>query len=604
MKVLPQDTTVSNHWQSLGDAPRAMVKDDAYFAREAAEYRERKSVEQAKDLAASKPVVRAADSACASRFVFVDYASIRFDPREEWLVKDLLPRQGVVTLYGQSCSFKSFVLLDWSVRIAAGWPIAGRSVAQGAVCYICAEGGNGFRKRVEGLRQWYGEELPATLPFRLLTAAPNLGTDRNDLDALIAAVQSAGAPPAMIVIDTLNKVLGGGDENNQGMMAVIGNATELTRRFNCAVILIHHEGHAKKNGAPGHARGHSSLMPSMDAHAHIQRKDDRSAIITMHKIKDEDPNVRLKVTFRRVVVGAQDDGSETSTLVVSDIAQTYEAMPSQSKPPAAKLPDSSKLMMTVIKASLEEYGKLITPVQGDAKVKGIAEDVVRRKYCARLAEDARPNETSARLADRQRQSFGRGLDGLLKRELVFAHTHDGQRYLCLPGPAPTRTASAPYKGGRPSRPTSDDAKGAGCVQMSSERVQSRPDVLRELEHNSGRSGTRPDAVQSRPHVLLGFGNDTVMDVGEHLAELDDPPVEADAVASRRDTLIEGRDDDALPVSVEADDTEWLSNEPGHVTDDPPDMQPPPWLDYEFDPEMPCNLDRPPPDVDESYEASP
>jgi AAA domain len=603
MKALPQDTTVSNHWQSLGDAPRAVVKDDAYFAREAAEYRERKSVEQAKDPAASKPVVRAAASACASRFVFVDYASIRFDPREEWLVKDLLPRQGVMTLYGQSCSFKSFVLLDWSVRIAAGWPIAGRSVAQGAVCYICAEGGNGFRKRVEGLRQWYGEELPATLPFRLLTAAPNLGTDRNDLDALIAAVESAGAPPAMIVIDTLNKVLGGGDENNQGMVAVLGNATELTRRFNCAVILIHHEGHAKQNGAPGHARGHSSLMPSMDAHAHIQRKDDRSAIITMRNIKDEDPNVRLKVTFRRIVVGTQDDGSETSTLVVSDIAQTYEAMPSQSKSPAAKLPDSSKLMMTVIKESLEGEGKLISLGQGAAKVKGVAEDVVRREYYARLAEDPRPNETPAKLADRQRQSFGRGLNGLLNRELVLACTHDDQRYLCLPGPAPTRTATAPYKGGRPSRPASDDAKGTGCVQMISERVQSRPDVLHELEHNSGRSGTRSDAVQSRPDVLLGVGNDTLTDACDYLAQLDGPSLEADALVSLADALTEGRDDDALPVSAEVDDVEWLSYEPDDVTDDPPDVQPPPWLDRDFYPSIPSNPDRPPLDVDESDEAS-
>ena len=45
-------------------------------------------------------------------FKLEPFDAIRFEPREEWLVKRVIPRQGVGVLYGRPGSLKSFVA--WS----------------------------------------------------------------------------------------------------------------------------------------------------------------------------------------------------------------------------------------------------------------------------------------------------------------------------------------------------------------------------------------------------------------------------------------------------------------------------------------------------------
>ena len=62
----------------------------------------------------------------SAKFKLVPFEDIRFIASEEWLIKKLIPQQGVAVVYGSPGSFKSFVAMDLALHVALGWDWAGR----------------------------------------------------------------------------------------------------------------------------------------------------------------------------------------------------------------------------------------------------------------------------------------------------------------------------------------------------------------------------------------------------------------------------------------------------------------------------------------------
>jgi hypothetical protein len=226
-----------------------------------------------------------------NRFRLVPLSEIELGNQPEWLVDGLLPSSGLAFVYGPSGSYKSTITLDVAMAVASGQDWCGRTVLAGAVVYVAAEGGQGMRKRLQGLSEFKGN---ADAPLFLCPAAPNLGTGSADRDDLIAAIeenQADIAPLRLIVIDTLSRSLGGADENGSGMQAVINNAKELAERFGCLVLIVHHTGHDRR----AHMRGHSSAHGDADAIWKVSRnpKMDLEAGIVVEKLKDGEDGHRL-----------------------------------------------------------------------------------------------------------------------------------------------------------------------------------------------------------------------------------------------------------------------------------------------------------------------
>src|SRR5690625_6900970 len=68
---------------------------------------------------------------------------------QPWVITDMVPAGGVVSLVGGSGVGKSFVAVDMACAIASGSEWLGYSVEQaGSVVYVAAEGGGGIDKRV------------------------------------------------------------------------------------------------------------------------------------------------------------------------------------------------------------------------------------------------------------------------------------------------------------------------------------------------------------------------------------------------------------------------------------------------------------------------
>ena len=352
------------------------------------------------------------------KFYLEPFEDIKIVAGEEWLVKCVLPRHGVAVIYGKSQSFKSFVALDLGFRVAAGWAWAGLKVMQASVIYIAAEGAVGVRKRKVG---WtlQNPNIPSPCPFRLISAAPNLGSADGDLPALIESVEAEGIAPGVIFIDTLAQTLGGADENGAGMIQYVANAQALSKRFGCLVVIIHHVGLSDEE----RLRGHSSLHGAIDAQILCERASGTLTTgLKIQKLKDEDAGRTFSATLSRVVIGHDEDGDEVSTLVVDSVIEQMDAR--GGKPKSARIPKQQRLLMDVIEFMITECGFDFRPYPDGPSVRAVSDNLVRREYLTRLADTEAPTEA-------QKKAFRRSINAIIEGRLVGAAEQRGERVIWI-----------------------------------------------------------------------------------------------------------------------------------------------------------------------------
>jgi RecA/RadA recombinase len=65
-------------------------------------------------------------------------------------------------------------------------------------------------------------------------------------------------------------------------------------------------------------------------------------------------------------------------------------------------------------------------------LRAVAEQHIRERYFARIAEKAEPDEDKQKLADKQRQGFKRAIKSALDARTLIAKDHKGERILWLP----------------------------------------------------------------------------------------------------------------------------------------------------------------------------
>ena len=360
------------------------------------------------------------------KFALEHWPDIAFVAWAEWLIKHVLPRQGLAAIYGKPGSFKSFVAFHVALCVALGRTWGGRRVTQAPVIYIAAEGAAGLRKRKAGY-QIAEPDVPADLPFALIATAPNLGSEKGDLPALIAAIEAAGLKPGLIVVDTLARTMGPGDENGAGMGAFIANAGALADRFKALVLVLHHSGLVDDK----RLRGHSSLNGALDAQILCERAEgELAATLTLQKLKDDASDVRMTARLSRVVLDLDEDGDEISTLVVEAIEN---AEPVSNAPRVRSIPAAQRLLMSVIAEAIDEKGESFRPFGTSGPLlRAVADGTVRDRYYARIAEQAGPDEDEKTLAERRRRAFNRGIADAIKAQRLVAAEHKGGRVLWLP----------------------------------------------------------------------------------------------------------------------------------------------------------------------------
>ena len=203
--------------------------------------------------------------------------------QQHWLVEELWARQAVGIIGGEPKCGKSFLALDIAVAVAAGVPCLRRfpPARTGPVLMYAAEdAGHIVRSRLEGIAKAAGTAFE-TLDIAVIDV-PALRLDhRNDRQRLLDTV--ARIAPCLLVLDPLVR-LHGVDENAAGEVApILGFLRDLQRRFETAVLLVHH---ARKSGAarPGQAlRGSSELHAWGDSNLYLRRRDKQILMTVEHR---------------------------------------------------------------------------------------------------------------------------------------------------------------------------------------------------------------------------------------------------------------------------------------------------------------------------------
>lgn len=246
-----------------------------------------------------------------------------------YLIKGVLDQGAMSVIYGPSNSGKTFFAMDLAYNVAIGAAWRGRRVRQACVLYLAAEGGRGAANRIAALRETHGV---CDVPFALKRAGLDLLHEQADLqhmcDLAAEVMRRKPGAPLLIVVDTLSRVMAGGDENSAAdMTALIRNLDAIREATGAAVCVVHHTG---KDTARG-ARGHSSLRAATDTEIEVANENGaRAAMVT--KQRDHQGGETFAFNLKAVPLGVDQDGDEVSSCVVEATdAEEYEATVKQKR---------------------------------------------------------------------------------------------------------------------------------------------------------------------------------------------------------------------------------------------------------------------------------
>ena len=250
---------------------------------------------------------------------------------DHYLIKDVLGQGAMSVVYGPSNSGKTFFVLDMMYHLAAGKPWRGRRTEAAAVLYLAAEGGRGIANRVAALRS---RTDAADVALALRRGGLDLLRSEADLQAVYdfcAEIHDRYPDrPRVIVIDTLSRVMAGGDENGPAdMTQFIKNVDLIRERTGAHICIVHHSG---KDTARG-ARGHSSLRAATDTEIEIEEPAEDSPARMAKDTKQRDYTSHKEFAFALEVVdlGFDQDGDDVTSCVVVE-ADAGEVKRAKKKP--------------------------------------------------------------------------------------------------------------------------------------------------------------------------------------------------------------------------------------------------------------------------------
>jgi 5S rRNA maturation endonuclease (ribonuclease M5) len=236
-----------------------------------------------------------------------------------WTIRDLIPGEGMGAVYGAPGTGKTFWVLDAALSIACGKGYKNQQTKHGGVVYFALEGGRLFDNRCLKWCDVHDVSI-AGQPFTVSSDPLDLlvkGSD-SEVDSIIAGIERMqgewGQPVKVVVIDTLNRAMAGGNENDsEAMGALVANCDRIWKALGCFLLIVHHSG---KDAAKG-LRGHSSLLAAVNTEIQLTRLagTDYSQAEVL-KQRDGESGQMHCFSLQSQPVGVDSDGYEVTTCTV------------------------------------------------------------------------------------------------------------------------------------------------------------------------------------------------------------------------------------------------------------------------------------------------
>jgi len=144
---------------------------------------------------------------------------------------------------------------------------------------------------------------------------------------VIAAAEAVdsrtGIAVQLIVIDTLARCIGSGDENSaQYMSQFLAACDRIRLSTGATVLIVHHVGKSAQAGA----RGSSALLGAVDTAIEVEKLY-YGRVARVVKQKDGQDGIEIGFDLEEVEIGHDDEGEPITTCVVRPATEIAKARP-------------------------------------------------------------------------------------------------------------------------------------------------------------------------------------------------------------------------------------------------------------------------------------
>ena len=189
----------------------------------------------------------------------------------DWMIDGVCERGSIMSIFGKPKSGKSFVAIAMACSIATGKDFYGRESIKSTVAYICGEGNASVSRRFVAYEQYFNINLSKS-PLLISNRGARI-LDDDDYEHLIKVlkiIEIEHGSLGCVVLDTLARTFGGGDENSTSdMNKYIQRIDAIKEEFGCTILIVHHTGH----NSGTRSRGSSVLPASLDYEFKVIRED-------------------------------------------------------------------------------------------------------------------------------------------------------------------------------------------------------------------------------------------------------------------------------------------------------------------------------------------
>jgi hypothetical protein len=330
-----------------------------------------------------------------TRFHFMQVGEFCSGPMlSNWIIKGILSSEALAVLFGETGSMKSFVALDMGLSIARGFSHwQGHPIKkQGAVFYIAGEGKPGLRARAKVWGQHHEVDLKI-IPFHISDRQAKFLDDQTEVPAAVDELQEAtGEDPVLIVIDTLARNFGSGDENKtEDMSKFVAIATDLMNKYHCSILIIHHSGLTNTE----RARGAVALKAAADWEYRLEKNDELRKLTCT---KSKDYEAPAPMFFRPDTLAVDGLFDEDGDPITSIVLTKTDAAGATQKP----LRGAQKVAYEALEAVVDREGAVVPESGGE-----LAVDIKSWR-----AEAFMKGVSSSDDGETKRRAFRRAVDGL------------------------------------------------------------------------------------------------------------------------------------------------------------------------------------------------
>lgn len=332
------------------------------------------------------------------------YSLAKHPTKSNWLIKQYIDAGSLMEIFGDPGCMKTFLALGLGLSIATGFPCYGLAIIKtGTVFYIAGEGFHGIPKRLQAWSLGNGVDLK-DIPFFISNQPAQFLNDASAKEVILAIeeLKEKHGQPTFVVIDTLNRNFGPGDESDNADMTkfIMAIDTSIRLRYECTVLILHHP----PLNDPKRGRGASSLYGALDW-AYSLKKDGKVITLSNTKVKDHEPPPNISFKPETIPLPGWVD-EEDGTTMTSCVLKKIDDNAIQKNDSKSKLTPSQKVVFDCLV-------KLCVTDDSDDFDGVFIDDWRSAAYAAGISSSTKP--------DAKKKAFQRAIDDLRTQKLIQVH---------------------------------------------------------------------------------------------------------------------------------------------------------------------------------------